>query len=376
MRGTSTSTLPQAATITQARSNAQTAPKQHSPASQRPTEAQSSLASPASTLSLLEIPPFLNQPSAQIVPFGLSTASGRSHRHATPTNADPRLEELALPQAPLNQAKQSLRYVASLAATGILLSGLLLLGTGSLLGGESNNLKPELKHGSTPMTTGPMQRSKNAQQLFRWSPVKGQSIREAVGEQPADGFATLAQDTSTSNTPMTTDKTDSAAVLAVTAEKPPADYGFRDDPLRPELHSYNDPMVERERDVLDSVRFTGQIHGDRTTPRVAILQVEDPAVGSTTQVKKVGESFYVEGKKIVITGIYGQTLHLKVEGSPRTLPLEPLMEDEPTSNTSSAPEDASSGGSGSASGAPAGGKNAATSRNRSGEKQILSELAE
>lgn len=117
------------------------------------------------------------------------------------------------------------------------------------------------------------------------------------------------------------------------------------DPFAPSLNDYDgiDPLTgeikQKEVDVLDFIRFTGLIDDDDAGERVVVLEVNDPDMGTYTEVKKMGRSVTLMGKTIRLVAVSGQKLSLTVDGVRRSMDLTPYSDIVVSSSTSVTPPD-------------------------------------
>ena len=104
----------------------------------------------------------------------------------------------------------------------------------------------------------------------------------------------------------------------------------RTDPFAPIItgpHS-GDSDPTKPKDILDNVSFTGFI-GDahaKSKDKVAIIEIGNPGGSSTSLVKKVGESFELQGAKVIVRDVRSNELYLTVGGARRTLELVPYVD--------------------------------------------------
>jgi hypothetical protein len=122
----------------------------------------------------------------------------------------------------------------------------------------------------------------------------------------------------------------------------------RPDPFSPLFHEVDDtpkvvaPVIQK-RDILQDVSYTGFIGDNRSSGKVAILHIADPSGGETTVIKKSGETFDVEGQRVVLNTINADGIRVNFEGSNRWLTLQSYQaSSQPTATTGAS---ASSGGS-------------------------------
>jgi len=92
------------------------------------------------------------------------------------------------------------------------------------------------------------------------------------------------------------------------------------DPFAPLLDDYRAQSGEKERDILDGVSFMGYVDEPHTKKKVAIIKISDPS-GDKSLVKKTGDSFEIEGHKIVIKDVRDHMLQLNAGGKSRQLEL-------------------------------------------------------
>lgn len=86
------------------------------------------------------------------------------------------------------------------------------------------------------------------------------------------------------------------------------------------------PDPNKKKDVLLDVQYTGFIGDMNSKDKVAIIRVMDPAGGTKTLIKKAGDSFYVDGERIMLNAISKNSLSLRVSGASRSLGLNPYQE--------------------------------------------------
>lgn len=141
--------------------------------------------------------------------------------------------------------------------------------------------------------------------------------------------------------------------IAPSAEEPTG----RRDPFSPLVQEDDIVPVSLSRsgdyDVLDSMRFTGFIGDVTSKDKVAIIRLLDPVVGDRTLIKKVGESFTVEGETVRVKSIDKDSLTLTVQGRSRRMSLSPYSEMAPTAGNSGVISGTASGSAGSIAGAAA-----------------------
>lgn len=133
-------------------------------------------------------------------------------------------------------------------------------------------------------------------------------------------------------------------MLLELAEEPgmlAADVG-KSDPFAPSFSDYTgiDPdtgvVKEKEVDVMDFIRFTGLIDDDNAGDRVVVLEINDPEMGTYTEVKKMGYSLSLMGKTVKLMSVSGETLSLTVDGARRSMLLTPYSDIAVTSSGSTA----------------------------------------
>lgn len=102
----------------------------------------------------------------------------------------------------------------------------------------------------------------------------------------------------------------------------------RPDPFSPLVKEF-DPStvvetkaVEAPRDVLLDVSYTGFIGDKDSANKVAILHIADPGNTETTVIKKVGESFLVEGQSVTLRSIDSSGIRVNLAGNTRFLNLQ------------------------------------------------------
>jgi hypothetical protein len=57
-----------------------------------------------------------------------------------------------------------------------------------------------------------------------------------------------------------------------------------------------------------------------------MIRINDPVTGNKTLVKKIGESFSLEGQKIVVKRIHQSQLYVTIDGKLRSKPLNPFID--------------------------------------------------
>lgn len=136
------------------------------------------------------------------------------------------------------------------------------------------------------------------------------------------------------------------------------------------LSSLNGPQKEEKRDILNDLQYTGFIGDVNSKDIVAIIRVSDPAGEQKTLIKKVGESFYVEGERVFLKSIAKNNLTLRIEGVNRSLSLNPyqVITSAPTETTgnSAAASSTAPGGSGATPATSGGGTSPSTRSPSSG----------
>lgn len=103
----------------------------------------------------------------------------------------------------------------------------------------------------------------------------------------------------------------------------------RPDPFSP-LVKEIDPTVqavdktpEIQRDVLQDVSYTGFIGDKSSANKVAILHITNPGTNvESTVIKKVGESFLVEGQSAILRSIDSSGIRVHLAGNTRFLSLQ------------------------------------------------------
>jgi hypothetical protein len=111
-----------------------------------------------------------------------------------------------------------------------------------------------------------------------------------------------------------------------------SDAAGRPDPFEPLVQpasAIGAPISDpgQARDVLDSLNFTGFIGDTNSRDKVAIIKVLDPMAGtSRTLIKKAGDSFMVDGERVVLKSISKNSLRLGVNGQTRQLSLSAYQE--------------------------------------------------
>jgi hypothetical protein len=103
------------------------------------------------------------------------------------------------------------------------------------------------------------------------------------------------------------------------------------DPLgQPNSALSGQPDAEKKpekRDVLVDLQYTGFIGDAHSKDKVAIIKVSDPLAGGTkTLIKKVGDSFLVEGERAVLKAVSKNGLQVTLSGQTRWLELHPYVE--------------------------------------------------
>lgn len=111
-----------------------------------------------------------------------------------------------------------------------------------------------------------------------------------------------------------------------------SDVTGRPDPFEPLVQpasAIGEPIADpsQARDVLDSLKFTGFIGDINSRDKVAIIKVLDPTAGtSRTLIKRAGDSFTVDGERVVLKSISKNSLRLGVKGQARQLSLSAYQE--------------------------------------------------
>jgi hypothetical protein len=111
-----------------------------------------------------------------------------------------------------------------------------------------------------------------------------------------------------------------------------SDVAGRPDPFEPLVQpasAIGAPIADpgQARDVLDSLNFTGFIGDTNSRDKVAIIKVLDPTAGtSRTLIKRAGDSFMVDGERVVLKSISKNSLRLGVKGQTRQLSLSAYQE--------------------------------------------------
>lgn len=102
----------------------------------------------------------------------------------------------------------------------------------------------------------------------------------------------------------------------------------RPDPFAPLLSTTsadpNQQQIEtKKKDILTDLQYTGFIGDINSRDKVAIIRVNDSISGvSKTQIKKMGESFMVDGEYVVLKGISKRGILLHAQGETRQLPIQ------------------------------------------------------
>jgi hypothetical protein len=122
----------------------------------------------------------------------------------------------------------------------------------------------------------------------------------------------------------------------------------RPDPFEPLLglngEKQGPPEEVQKRDILEDLQFTGFIGDINSKNKVAIIKVNDAVSGATkTLIKKAGQTFMVEGEKVVLKAISKGSLLLSVSGETRVLSLNPYVESVASSSNSTS-QSAAGGG--------------------------------
>jgi|GEM_PF-4889514 len=122
----------------------------------------------------------------------------------------------------------------------------------------------------------------------------------------------------------------------------------RPDPFEPLLglngEKQGPPEEMQKRDILEDLQFTGFIGDINSKNKVAIIKVNDAVSGATkTLIKKTGQTFMVEGEKVVLKAISKGSLLLSVSGETRVLSLNPYVESVASSSNSTS-QSAAGGG--------------------------------
>ncbi len=121
----------------------------------------------------------------------------------------------------------------------------------------------------------------------------------------------------------------------------------RVDPFSPLVQSSGLPTLGTvagdEKDVLQNLQFTGYIGDINSKDKVALIRVTDAAFGQKTLIKKVGESFTVEGEKVILKEISKNALQLRISGVSRRLELAPYIDAQSSMSSSTSSSSAGSG---------------------------------
>lgn len=98
-----------------------------------------------------------------------------------------------------------------------------------------------------------------------------------------------------------------------------------------------------EQDVMDDVEYIGMIHDKKSESAVAMIRINDPYSGRKTLIKKLKESFLLDGRKLYVKSIDRYQVGLWVDGKMRYKSLNPYA-DMPGSGSSFATSSMSGGG--------------------------------
>ena len=118
----------------------------------------------------------------------------------------------------------------------------------------------------------------------------------------------------------------------------------RDDPFAPLVMTGEDgvqimdPNSDVEADPFKDIQFTGVIQGTtKGNGSVAIVRVNDPSAGSLVWVRRQGDSFDLDGEKVVIRKIEPKRLLLRLNGENRYIDLNEFVDNV---TTTASPSDA------------------------------------
>jgi hypothetical protein len=101
----------------------------------------------------------------------------------------------------------------------------------------------------------------------------------------------------------------------------------RPDPFAPLVTDKPLPEPEKPKDPIEGLSFTGLVGSKQPNKQVAIMQITDALLGSSnTLIKRVGESFPVNGHSVKLTRVNSNTLSLVVEGHTRSIPITPYQD--------------------------------------------------
>lgn len=87
---------------------------------------------------------------------------------------------------------------------------------------------------------------------------------------------------------------------------------------------------EKPKDLLQDLQYTGFIGDVNSRDKLAIIKVADTG----TMIKKVGDSFYVEGQRVILKTVSKNRLQLNLAGKSRELPLNPYQDSQPDNGQS------------------------------------------
>lgn len=158
---------------------------------------------------------------------------------------------------------------------------------------------------------------RNIQELERHGTAAQASGEESRPELVASALPAVADEKPASV------KTEGFNLLALGSELP--ELVGRADPFSPLVQPNGAVAVEArqgEVDILQDVRYTGFIGDVNSKDKVAIIRVAD----DQALIKKVGESFTVEGNRVIVKSIGKNAIQLKVSGQTRSLPLQAYAE--------------------------------------------------
>jgi hypothetical protein len=116
----------------------------------------------------------------------------------------------------------------------------------------------------------------------------------------------------------------------------------RPDPFSPLVKEIDPATVvdtkapEAPRDILQDVSYTGFIGDKSSANKVAILHIADPGNTETTVIKKVGESFLVEGQSVTLRSIDNSGIRVNLAGNTRFLNLQAFQATPQTSGAAAA----------------------------------------
>jgi hypothetical protein len=110
----------------------------------------------------------------------------------------------------------------------------------------------------------------------------------------------------------------------------------RSNPFDPLIHTDVPGVVSEEvekRDVFLDLQYTGFIGDAYSKEKLAIIRLNEPTGVSKTLLKKIGDSFLVEGERATIHAISREGVRVVLSGQKRWLALQPYTETAPVTPT-------------------------------------------